>query len=95
MDVVLVQTESFKNRILYIFTSDVLTIKVIIYFINAIDSLGNRIYIFIDYNSLLRILGGEIYLRRGRRNRTLHLYVVTATNLVFEVQIQSQHRDVA
>jgi hypothetical protein len=31
----------------------------------------------------------------GRRNRTLHLYVVTATNLVFEVQIQSQRRDVA
>ena len=31
----------------------------------------------------------------GRRNRTLHLYVVTATNLVFEVQTQSQRRDVA
>jgi hypothetical protein len=31
----------------------------------------------------------------GRRNRTLHLYVVTATNLVFKVQIQSQRRDVA
>jgi len=30
----------------------------------------------------------------GRRNRTLYLYVVTATNLVFEVQIQSQRRDV-
>ena len=64
MGVVLVQTECFKNRILYIFTSDVLTIKIIIYFIDAIDSLGNRIYIFIDYNPLLRILRGEIHRRR-------------------------------
>ena len=32
---------------------------------------------------------------KGRQNRTLHLYVVTATNLVFKVQIQSQRRDVA
>jgi hypothetical protein len=61
MGVVLVQTECFKNQILYIFMSDVLTIKVIIYFIDAIDSLGNRIYIFIDYNPLLRILRGEIH----------------------------------
>ena len=54
----------FKNRILYILTSDVLTIKFIIYFIDVIDSLGNRIYIFIDYKPLLRILGGEIHRRR-------------------------------
>ena len=42
-------------------------------------------------------MGQSIYLITsiGRRNRTLHLYVVTATNLVFEVQIQSQRRDVA
>ena len=32
-----------------------------IYFINAIDSLGNHIHIFIDYNPLLRILRGEIH----------------------------------
>ena len=38
--------------------------------------------------------GDYIYMV-GRRHRTLHLYVVTATNLVFEVQIQSQRRDVA
>ena len=30
----------------------------------------------------------------GRRKRTLHLYVVMATNLVFEVQTQSQRKDV-
>jgi hypothetical protein len=64
MGLVLVQTECFKNRILYISTSDVLTIKVIIYFINAIGSSGNYIYIFIEYNPLLRILGGEIHRRR-------------------------------
>ena len=33
--------------------------RVIIYFINAIDSLGNLIYIFIDYSPLLRIPGDE------------------------------------
>ena len=64
MGLILVQTKGFKNRILYISTSDVLTMRVIIYFINAIDSSGNYIYIFIDYNSILRILGGEIHLRR-------------------------------
>jgi len=63
MGLILVQTKGFKNRILYISTSDVLTMRVIIYFINAIDSSGNYIYIFIDYNSILRILGGEIHLR--------------------------------
>ena len=31
------------------------------FFINVIDSLGNCIYIFIDYNPLLRILRGEIH----------------------------------
>ena len=45
----------------YTFTSDILTTRVIIYFIDAMDSLGNYIYIFIDYNPLLRILGGEIH----------------------------------
>ena len=61
MGLVLVQAKFFKNQILCISTSDVLTTKVIIYFIDAIDSLGNYIYIFIDYNPLLRILRGEIY----------------------------------
>jgi len=64
MGVVLVQTECFENQILYIFMSDVLTTKVIIYFIDAIDSLGSRIYIFINYNPLLRILRGEIHCRK-------------------------------
>ena len=64
MGLVLVQTECFKNRILYISTSDVLTTRVIIFFMDVIDSLGNCIYIFIDYNPLLRILGGEIHRRR-------------------------------
>ena len=64
MGVALVRFKCFKNQILCIFTSDVLTIRVIIYFINAMDSLGNHIYIFINYNPLLRILGGEIH-RRG------------------------------
>ena len=42
------------------------------------------------------LLTGPYYIKVvGRRNQTLHLYVVTATNLVFEVQIQSQRRDVA
>ena len=45
----------------YIFTSDVLTTTVIIYFIGVIDFLGNHIYIFIDYNPLLKILRCEIY----------------------------------
>jgi hypothetical protein len=49
---------------LYISTSYIRTIKVIIYFINAIDSLGNYIYIFIDYNPLLRILKGGVYRRK-------------------------------
>ena len=64
MGLVLVQTKCFKNQVLYISTSDILTIKVIIYFINAIDSLSNYVYIFIDYNPLLRILGGEIHYYR-------------------------------
>src|SRR6266704_6690835 len=51
----------FENQILCIFMSNVLTTKIIIYFIDAIDSLGNHIYIFIDYNPLLRILGDEIH----------------------------------
>ena len=61
MGVALVRIKYFKNQILYIFTSDVLTIRVIIYFINIIDYLGNYIYIFINYNPLLRILGCKIY----------------------------------
>jgi len=64
MGVALVRFECFENQILRISMSDVLTIRVIIYFINAIDSLGNYIYIFINYNPLLRILGGEIHRRR-------------------------------
>ena len=38
--------------------------RIMICFINALDPLGNRIYIFIDYNPLLRILGSEIHCRR-------------------------------
>jgi hypothetical protein len=64
MGVALVRFEYFKNQNLYISMSDVLTLRLIIYFINVIDSLGNHIYIFINYNPLLRILGGEIYRRR-------------------------------
>jgi len=64
MGLVLVQTARFKNRILYISISDVLTTRVIIFFMDVIDSLGNCIYIFIDYNPLLRILGCEIHRRR-------------------------------
>ena len=64
MGLILVQTEYFENQILYIFMSNILTIKVIIYFINTIDSLSNYIYIFIDYNPLLRILRGKIYRRK-------------------------------
>jgi hypothetical protein len=65
MGVALVRIECFENQILYISTSDVLTTRVILYFIDAIDSLGNRIYIFINYNPLLRILGGEIHRRKS------------------------------
>ena len=61
MGLILVQGEFFKNQILCISTSDILTTKVIIYFIDAIDFLGNYIYIFIDYNPLLRILRDEIH----------------------------------
>jgi hypothetical protein len=56
MGVALIRNECFKNQILCISASDVLTTRVIIYFINAIDSLGNYIYIFINYNPLLRML---------------------------------------
>ena len=64
MGVVLVQTECFKNQILHISTSDVLTTRVIIYFIDAIDCLGNYISIYINYTPLLGILRGEIHRRR-------------------------------
>jgi len=64
MGLILVQTECFENQILYIFMSNILTTKVVIYFIDAIDSLSNHIYIFIDYNPLLRILRGKIYRRK-------------------------------
>ena len=59
MGVALVRNECFKNQILCISMSNILTIKVIIYFINIIDSLGNYIYLFINYNPLLRILGAR------------------------------------
>jgi len=39
-------------------------------------------------------ISGTIFKYRPSKT-TLHLYVVTATNLVFEVQTQSQRRDVA
>jgi hypothetical protein len=78
MGVALVRFDCFRNRILYISTSNVLTTKVIIYFINVIDSLGNYIYIFINYNPLLRILGGEIHRRRTYINFTFEC--LTKTN---------------
>ena len=62
--VALVRSECFENQILCISTRNVMTTRVIIYFIDVIDSLGNRIYIFIEYKPLLRILGGEIYLSK-------------------------------
>ena len=64
MGLILVQAQCFENQILCISMSDVLTTRVIIYFIDAIDSLGNYIYIFIDYKPLLRILRGEIHRRK-------------------------------
>ncbi len=45
-------------------TTGAVIIQIIIYFIDAIDFLGNHIYIFIDYNPILRILGGKIHRRR-------------------------------
>ena len=47
MGLTLIKNKYFKYWILNIFISNILTIKVIIYFINAINSLGNHIYIFI------------------------------------------------
>ena len=47
---VLVQTECFKNQNLSFFTSPVLTMRVIIYFVNILDSIGN--YIFINVTGL-------------------------------------------
>jgi len=44
MGVALVVTECFKNQILCIFTSYVPATIVTIYFIDAIDFLGNYIY---------------------------------------------------
>ena len=61
---VLIQTECFKNRILSFFTSPVLTTRVIIYFVNTLNSLGNYIFVNIYYIPIFRILRGEIHLRR-------------------------------
>ena len=58
------QTECFKNRFLS-FTSYVLTVE-LLYFISAIDSLGNCISIYIDYNPLLRMLRGKIHCCKTR-----------------------------
>ena len=64
MGVALVRFECFENQILRISMRDVLTIRVIIYFIDVMDSLSNYIYIFINYNLLLRILRGKIHRRK-------------------------------
>jgi len=59
MGLVLVQTEYFKNRIIYISASYVLTMRVIIYFINTLDSLGNYIFINIYYSPISRNAKGR------------------------------------
>jgi len=66
MGVALVRNECFKNQFLCISTSYISTIIVIIYFIDATDSLGNRISIYINYTPLLGILRGEIHRRKTR-----------------------------
>ena len=64
MGVVLGQNECFENRILYISTSHILTTRVTIYFVDALDPLGNYIFINIYYNPISRILRGEIHCRK-------------------------------
>ena len=61
MGVILVQIKYFKKLIFHISTSHTLTIGVIIYFINILDSLNNYIYINIYYNLVSGILRSEIY----------------------------------
>jgi hypothetical protein len=64
MGLALVRNECFKNQILCISTSDVLTTTVIIYIFDVMDSLGNYIFINIYYNPISRILRGEIHRRK-------------------------------
>ena len=64
MGVALVRSECFKNQILCISTSHIPTTIVIIYIFDVMDSLGNYIFINIYYNSISRILRGEIHCRK-------------------------------
>jgi len=64
MGLALVRNDCFKNQILCISTSDVLTTRVIIYIFDVMDSLGNYIFINIYYNPISRILRGEIHRRK-------------------------------
>ena len=61
MGLVLVVSDNFKNQFLSFSMSYVPTTIVIIYMFDVMDSLGNCIYINIYYNSISRILRGEIY----------------------------------
>ena len=56
-----------------IFTNHILTTRVIIYFIDVLDSLGNYIYILIDYNPLLGILGDKIHCHKCKLDFKTHL----------------------
>jgi len=61
MGVALVRIECFKNQILCVSMSRVLTIIFIIYMLNVIDSLGNYIFINIYYRPISRVLRCEIH----------------------------------
>ena len=54
----------FESWILYIFMSHVPTTKVIIFSVDAFNSLSNCIFINIYYNPISRILRGEIHRRK-------------------------------
>ena len=64
MGVALVRNECLRIEFCVFLQATSQPQRIMIYFIDALDSLGNRIYIFIDYNPLLRILGGEMHCRR-------------------------------
>jgi len=56
----MVVTKCFKNRFLSFSTSYILTTTFIIYILNIMDSLGNYVFINIQYNPILRMLRGKI-----------------------------------
>ena len=64
MGVALVRFNCFGSRILTLTGSTKAQLIVINTLFDVKGSLGNYIYIFINYNPLLRILGGEIHRRR-------------------------------